>query len=226
MEQKIIINTLLVFVIIYFLIGPGSRLFKKKSHHYIVPPASQTDSNSIHVEINSNLYNRYILTKNTSENYLLKDIKDYVTLSGNENHEVYRFGIAEKGDWKIIKIDSSLSFYEYHYLTSWIAGNEQSPARPDLTFGLCMNIADSQDDYLFYVDPFNESGDTLIGAFRRGNSFSINLSEANEENGNLTIKNRIQVSMNERLNYMLEQGLDISEVDSLKFSIHNIKIYK
>jgi len=43
MEPKIIIGAIIAIVLFYFRFGPGSRLLKKKTHHYIVPPASRED---------------------------------------------------------------------------------------------------------------------------------------------------------------------------------------
>ena len=52
-------------------------------------------------KIKSEDYDRFILTKNTTESYILKGIKEYGELSGNEEYKIYNFGIAEYGDWKI-----------------------------------------------------------------------------------------------------------------------------
>jgi hypothetical protein len=226
MEPKIIIGAVIAIVLFYFRFGPGSRLLKKKTHHFIVPPASREDPKSIHVEIKSNQYNRFILTKNTTKSYLIKGINDYGELSGNKEYEIYNFGVAEYGDWKIIKVDQSISFYIFHNLAGWLTGYEDSSDIPDLTFGFSKSKKDSSEDYLFFLDPHNEYGDTQVGAFRYGKSFAIYLPEAYEEYGNLTIKKGIKVSMNERINYISEQGFNILEIESLKYIEHKIKLYE
>nr|WP_321231067.1 hypothetical protein [uncultured Psychroserpens sp.] len=175
-------------------------------------------------KINSEDYNRFILTKSTTESYILKGIKEYGELSGNEEYKIYNFGIAEYGDWKIIKVDQSVSFYVYHNLVGWLSGYEENSAIPELSIGFSKNKIDSQEDYLFYLDPENEYGDTQIGTFKNGKSFSIYLPEAYEEFGNLTIRNEIQVSMKENIDYISEQGFNISDIDSLKFTEHKIKM--
>ena len=175
-------------------------------------------------KIKSVEYSRFILTKSTTESYILKGIKEYGELSGNEEYKIYNFGIAEHGDWKIIKVDQSVSFYIYHNLVGWLSGYEENTAIPELSIGLSKNKTDSQEDYLFYLDPENEYGDTQIGTFRNGKSFSIYLPEAYEEYGNLTIKKEIQVSMKENVDYISEQGFNISDIESLKYTEHKIKM--
>ena len=175
-------------------------------------------------KIKSEDYIRVILTKSTTESYILKGIKEYGELSGNEEYKIYSFEISEYGDWKIIKVDQSVSFYVYHNLVGWLSGYEESTAIPELSFGYSKNKTDSQEDYLFYLDPENEYGDTQIGTFRNEKSFSIYLPEAYEEYGNLTIKKEIQVSIKENLDYISEQGFNISDIESLTYTEHKIKM--
>ena len=156
-------------------------------------------------KIKSEDYNRFILTKRTTESYILKGIKEYGELSGNEEFKIYNFEIAEHRDWKIIKVDQSISFYVYHNLVGWLSGYDGNTTIPEFSIGFSKNKIDFQEDYLFYLDPENEYGDTQIGTFRNGNSFSIYLPEAYEEYGNLTIKKEIQVSMKENVDYISEQ---------------------
>lgn len=226
MEPKIIIGAVIAIVLFYFRFGPGSRLLKEKTHHYIVPPASIEKPKSKHFEIKSNQYDRFILTKNTTKSYLIKGINDYGELSGNKEYEIYNFGIAEHGDWKIIKIDHFISFYVYHNLAGWLTSYEDSSDIPELTFGFSKSKMDSTEDYIFFLDPYNSNGDTQVGAFRYGESFAIYLPEAYEEHGNLTIKKGIKVSLKERMNYILEQGFNISEINSLNYIEHKIKMYE
>jgi hypothetical protein len=226
MESKIILGAVIAMVLFYFRYGPGSRLLKEKTHHYIVPPASREDPNSKHFEIKSNQYDRFILSKNTTKSYLIKVINDYGELSGGNEYETYNFGIAEHGCWKIIKIDHSISFFVYHNLAAWLTGYEDSSDISELTFGFSKSKVDSEEDYIFFLDQYNSYGDTQVGAFRHGESFAIYLPEAYEELGNLTIKKGIKVSLNERINYISEQGFDVSEIDTLNYIEHKIKIYE
>lgn len=44
-----------------FLLRPGSRMLKKKSHHYIVPPSSEKNPNWIPVELEE--YDKFVFIK-------------------------------------------------------------------------------------------------------------------------------------------------------------------
>lgn len=121
---------------------------------------------------------------------------------------------------------SARSPYHYRQLVGWLTGYEDSSDIPELTFGFSKSKVDSQNDYLFFLDPHNAYGDTQVGAFRYGKPFAIYLPEAYEEYGNLTIKKGIKVSLNERINYISEQGFNISEIESLNYIEHNIKMYE
>jgi len=175
-------------------------------------------------KIKKEQYNRYILTKNTTENYILKMIKEYGELSGNIQFNIYNFDIAEYGEWIIIRIDENISFYVYHNLVDWLNGYEENPEMPKLSFGFAKNKTYTEKDYLFFLDPKNEYGDTQIGAFRNEKSFSIYLPEAYEIYGNLTINNEIKVSMKNKIKYIYEQGLNISDIDTLKYKEFKIKM--
>lgn len=202
------------------VINQGANSFETKD-------SSSEEEKSTHgilKKIKSEDYRRYILTKSTTESYILKGIKEYGELSGNEEYEIHNFGIAEYEDWKIIKVDPAISFYVYHNLVGWLSGYEENTAIPELSIGFSKNETDSQEDYLFFLDPENEYGDTQIGTFRNEKSFSIYLPEAYEEYGNLTIKKEIQVSMKENVDYISEQGFNISNIESLKYTEHKIKM--
>ncbi len=218
MELQIALLVVAVIIFFYFRTGQGSRLLKEKSHHHIVPPASKEDSSSIPVKIISKQYNRYILLNNTTDNYIVKGIKEHLELSGdNDAFKDYVFEMAKRGDWFVIKISQSDSFYVYHNLVGWLTGYEETEAIPEHTIGFSVNITDSQKDYLFFLDPHNFNGDTQIGAFRNGEAFAIYLPEAYEEHGNLTIKKGIELSFEEKVNDISNLGLDVSDIESLEF---------
>lgn len=175
-------------------------------------------------KIDSKKYHRYILAKSTTEDYILKMIKEFGELSANKNYKEYRFGIATKGDWKVIQLEESLSFYTYHNLVGWLTGYEEDPDTPDLSMGFAKNKTEPKEDYIFYLDPNNEMGDTQIGVFNNGDSFFIYLPEAFEEYGNLTVTSDFEVSMKENIDYISGEGIDIEDISTLKFSYHKIKM--
>ena len=217
MEPKIIIGAVFAIVLFYFRFGPGSRMLKKKTHHYIVPPASRVDSNSILVEIESKQYDRFILIKNVIDNYLIKGVQEYSALSDYEGLTDQNIKVATYGDWTILKIDPIPSFYDYHNLACWLSGFDESLESPELTIGYSKNTIKSEKDYLFFLDPHNAYGDTQVGAFRSEQTFAIYLPEAYELHGNLTIKKGIKVSFSNKMRSISAKGLDISSIESLNF---------
>lgn len=171
-------------------------------------------------------YTRYIFLYKTTGNYILNKLKEYGELTGGKEYKICNFRIAEYGDWNIIKFEEAIDFCSYHNLVGWFNGFENEPEIPEISFGFARNKFDSQEDYLFFLDPEIKWGDTEIGAFRNGETFSIYLPDAYayQEYGNLTIKNDIEVSMNEKINFIAEKGLNLSDLDSLNYTEHLIKM--
>tara|TARA_R110002126_G_scaffold290420_1_gene447319 strand:- start:7 stop:402 length:396 start_codon:yes stop_codon:yes gene_type:complete len=92
------------------VISQNTNSFKTKEN----TPEQEKPTLGTLKKIKSEDYSRFILTKRTTESYILKGIKEYGELSGNEEYKIYNFGIAEYGDWQIIKVEQSVSFYVYH----------------------------------------------------------------------------------------------------------------
>jgi len=224
--MKYIIIGIVIVVIIFILYN---LVGNKKKNDIVTQHSTSIETNDIPTsgiltEINSEEYNRFILTKNTTENYLLEGIKEFGELSGNTEYEIYNYSIAQYGDWKIIKLEESVSFYDYHNIVGWLTGYNENTETPELSIGFAKNKTDSLDDYLFFLDPENEFGDTQIGTFRSEKSFSIYLPDAYEKYGNLTVKNDIIVSMQENIQFISDNGLDIEKVLSLKYAEYKIKM--
>ena len=205
----------------------------KKSGKTIGQQTSSLETNNDSIEkpiqgavkdIKAEAFDRFILTKNTTEDYLTNAIKEFGELSGNEAFNIYNFGIAQHGDWKVVKVDDSLSFFVYHNLVGWFSGYEENPDIPEISIGFAKNKTDSTEDYLFFLDPENQFGDTQIGAFRNGDSFSIYLPEAYDEFGNLTLTNELDVSLKEQVDFIAEKGFNIENVLSLNYSEYKIKM--
>lgn len=177
------------------------------------------------LKIRNHDYNRFIFAKNTSEVYLLGMIKEYGEISGNGVHKVnHNFWLGKIGDWHVIKVGESIDFYTYHNLVGWFAGYEENPDIPEYSVGYSKNKSESKQDYIFYLDPNIETGDTEIGGFKNGQSFFIYLPDAYEPTGNLTVTNDFQVSLKETVEFLDTNGFDIKSIQSLKFSEHQIKM--
>lgn len=181
-------------------------------------------SDDVVKKIHRKAYDRYILTKNTSKSYILNGIREYGSLSGNETYKMYNFEIATYGDWHIIQVEESISFYEYHNLVGWLYGYGENQDIPELSIGFSKSKTDAQEDYLFFLDPENKYGDSEIGAFRNGKTFFVYLPEAYEEYGNLTIKDTINVSLKENEDAIAAKGLIISNITTLEYTQHKIKM--
>ena len=175
-------------------------------------------------EIQNNEYNRMILAKKTTEEYLIQMISEFGAISGNEEFQIHSFWVGKSGDWHIIKVGETIDFWTYHNLVGWLKGYEVNPNIPEYTFGFACNKIDTTLDYIFYLDPDNEVGDTEIGTFINGKSFFISLPEAYEELGNLTITEDFQLSWNEIVDFISKNGFNISEVDLLDYNEHKIKM--
>jgi hypothetical protein len=219
MRLKIILGLIVIGVFFYFSLVHRKLFLNEKTN--------QTNSvNTQIIEIRKEDYQRYILTKKTHSKYLLEMIKEYGELSGNGKYQEHSFWLGINKDWHILKIGNSINFYNYHNLVGWFMGYEDNIAIPELSIGFAKHKSDSQQDYVFYLDPNISAGDTEIGTFRSGNPLYIYLPEAYEEFGNLTITNNHSMTMVETLKFISENGLEISLLDSIDFVEHRIRMYE
>jgi len=177
------------------------------------------------VEKQASEYKRYIFTKNTSESYLLKMIKEYDELSSDDNSSYLSFELSNSGEWWIIKVGETVDFYTYHNLVGWFHGYEKNIDTPTLSIGFAKNEADPEKDYIFYLDPRVNAGDTAIGSFRNDKSFYIYLPDASEMNELIVTTNQIDITFDDFIKKTItNNGLDISKLDSLNYTEHKIKI--
>jgi len=175
-------------------------------------------------EIQTNEYSRMIFAKSTTEKYLIEMISEFGEISGNEEFQLHSFWFAKLGDWHIIRVGETINFWTYHNLVGWFHGYGENPTPPEYSIGFAHNKIDSAFDYIFYLDPNNINGDMGIGAFRNGKSFFISLPEAFEECGNLTITEDFNLPWNEIVDFILQNGLDISKINLLNFVEYKIKM--
>ena len=230
--MKSIIIAVIVIVIVFVIY---QQFNKQNTAKHVDQPKTNTEvlanqtqqltpySGTI-LKVQNEDYNRFIFTKKTSADYLLKMIKEYGELSGNEEFKMHSFWITTIGDWHIIKIGDSVDFYTYHNLVGWFTGYEENPYIPEYSIGFSKSKSDSKEDYIFYLDPNIEAGDTEVGGFDNGKSFFIYLPDAYEPLGNLTITNDIKVSLSETIEVLSTNGFDISSLQSLKYAEHQIKM--
>ncbi len=221
--MKLIIGLIVAGVLFYFRFGPGKRFLTEKPSNTVPKNASYTGQLQ---KIVKEDYQRFILTKGSNTKYLMGMTKEYGELSGGDDFVEHTFKISTIGDWSIILVEETVSFYVYHNLVGWFTGYDNNPDIPDISVGYAKHISDNQKDYFFYLDSNNMTGDTEIGAFRNGNSFFIYLPEAYEEYGNLKMSNKVIAKAEDTIDLLNNNDLDIKTFSRLEYVDHNIKFYK
>ncbi|XOV66408.1 MAG: hypothetical protein ACFHU9_12350 [Fluviicola sp.] len=173
-----------------------------------------TDS-SIIIPINSDDYDRYVLVKNTTLEYIERMTTEYAELDGTEGEfRMVEFRITESGDWLIIEVPEQIDFYAYHNLVGWYFGYEDHEDIPDFSVGLAKARNNPEDSYLFYLDPNNEFGDTHIGSFNNGTNFNIYLPEAYDVGGNITVNEHLPISYDVIHEYLTTVGFEMPDDDT------------
>lgn len=218
MKYLIILGIIIIVLFAIFI----QNINSKKNNTHIIDSENHLESL---IKIKDSDYERYIFVQNTTEDYLIRMIEEFGELDMSNEFLISSFRIAKSEDWHIIKVDTILDFYHYHNLVGWLNGYEENINTPSLSIGYAKNISDKQNDYIFYLDPNVIEGDTEIGVFRNGNSFSIYLPEAYMENGNIKISNNQKLSINKIINTLSEEKFDISKIDLLEYIKYKIKIY-
>lgn len=183
---------------------------------------SQVEEGEIQFDIHPQEYHRYLLAKHTTAEYLLRMIREQGELPGTTETELHRFRMATLGDWFILEVDSTLSFYNYHNLSTWFYGYEEDPDIPELSLGYVTHRTDQQKDFIFYTDPGNPNGDTQIGSFRDNQFFFVRLPDAFLPYGNLTILTDYESNWEEIMAFVQEEELDLGRIESLTWEEYEI----
>lgn len=176
------------------------------------------------VPIQNKEYKRFILIQKSSFHYLKEMMKEFGEISGGNNYKIYEFLIAVSEDWFVIKVDENLSFWSYHNLIGWFLGNEFNNATARFSIGYSQHKNDLNKDYVCFLKNIDE--DELIGTFKNNKSFFINLPNAFNETGNLTLTQKIKVDMEEIMKNILENGLDITKIEDLEYNKFESKFYE
>jgi len=191
----------------------------------MAPPAELTLNSEVGnlVEIQSSDYNRYILTKNASKDYLLQKIKEFGEFTRYDNNSEQNIYLSNYGEWWIIKVGKTVDFYAYHNLLRWLHENKTMDDFPIFSIGFAKHKADSEQDYIFYLDSSVRVADTAIGAFKNGNTFYIDLPDASGMNGLVVITKNLEISFDDYIREtVINEGLDIIKLDSLNYTEHKI----
>lgn len=165
MEPKTIFLILFILILIYFRFGPGSRLLKKKSHHYIVPPASEKDRNWIPVEMEE--YAKFIyIQEYWTEKQINERLNDF-----KEEGLITDFDIKLKDGWFCVEL-KEVTFNDFHFLIHLF-----SVVSDKMACGFCQHQEFPEKDYIVKKD--ESDMDYLLGVFRTNVNFGIYIPKLN-----------------------------------------------
>jgi len=214
----VILVCFVVFIVLMWVFGIKRirRQYKKDLYHIEESKKVQQPTASLY-PIQPGSYNRMILLKNTTEEQLVRRITEFGALYWTMHAQMHSFKIGRSGEWFVIKVADSVSFYTYHQLVAWLSSNEYA-------IGFANHKADPACDYIFYLDAARPFRDAEIGVFRNGASFFVFLPEANAVYGNLTLTGAFQLSWNDAIGGLLSNGHDISRNDMLCYTDYTISM--
>ncbi|HBS87543.1 MAG: hypothetical protein A2W91_00245 [Bacteroidetes bacterium GWF2_38_335] len=193
-----VLGIILLFILVMagcvgylFLWSKVSRLFKKKSHHYIEPPVPEKDKDWYPIDFSD--YSCFIFINKVKG----REILDLLYSTGYQAEDldyIYKnFEINYKGSWYAIKV-SNASFEDFKTLVIWFEINFAIDYEPNV-YGFCRHKTKFLQDYLFTTDKGTAYED-LYGSFRNGQNFGIYL-----PNAGLNPSGNISLSRNNEMNF-------------------------
>lgn len=170
-------------------------------------------------------YDRFILVKGLSKDEIILITKEFGKLSGNIEYDFHQFEFAESEDWVIVKLDPKTDFFIYHNLISWyLAFDEKN--NPAYSIGLAYHKTNSLEDYICFNDLEDEYREILVGSLRKDFRFRIKLTETDAEKTLLHRTFEFNLSFENVLKIISENGLVFSNLNEFKFSSSPIRINK
>jgi len=162
-------------------------------------------------------YDRMILMKGVPLDFILQKITEFGRQSFPIRAQQHSFQVGQFGDWQIIRVGDSVSFYNYHQLVGWLSGSGQ-------TMGFAKHKMDPTCDFVFFLDPNRPYRDSEIGVFRNGATFFVYLPQANEVSGNITISSAVRLAWNDIVGGLYNDGIDISRYDQIGYANYMIQL--
>ena len=173
MEESLVLSIIASLALIYFSFGPGVRLFKKKSHHYIIPPSATNDPNWIPIDMA--MYINHIFIKNSGNKIESNNVQSAI----DSEFENIQFDINPINDWIIVHVLEA-NFQEFHKLISFCDAQID-----EVAYGFCKHKSKEWKDYIVKVDDSDEQH--LLGVFSVDTNFGIYLTKiADHEKGNMS----------------------------------------
>jgi hypothetical protein len=195
------------FSLMIFLYARISRLFKKKSHHYIVPPTPKEDKNWKPIDFSK--YNCFIFINDSSAEHLTNKLN---SIRNTKQLSITKIGLPKQDNWVVLKVNSA-SFYKFKSLVWRIDDYSENYESPNEVIGFCQHKIIPSEDYVFKIDKESED-EYFIGSFRTGKNFGIYLPNAgSNESGNISL------SRNQEINFY-------SEVSELPMECLNEQVRK
>lgn len=130
-------------------------------------------------------YQKFILFENTALRYIQEKIIEYAAISGGKKVR-YNFEITPVTNtpWTVLQCPEKMDFYNYHNLTSWLAGLPEDIDPPSRTICIARHKEEERFSYYGIMDKQRFYDTRLVGRFQNGESFSIYLPEAYKKGGN------------------------------------------
>ena len=178
--MEIILPILIMLAYLYFRLGPGSRLLKKKSHHYQIPPDPENDPNWRPIKMND--YQFFICLKQTTPDYI--DYKSSLIIANHTKNNTINYHFDS--DWHILQTNG-LNFHEYHNLISELYGFHGEGDRPAEVLGMALHHNNNSKDYIIKFD-LEAEDEFLLGAFSDNTNFVIYLPKSDRHpEGNISL---------------------------------------
>lgn len=210
----VIIFLISIFFLLLFVYPKVIRLFKKKSHHYIIPPKPNKDRNWKPIEFSN--YNCYIIM--SDNNFLISELKNQNYLERLKTITSNNIFIEKTSKEILLKVDNA-SFFDFKTLVSSLYNLAELNNHFHPITGFCQHKTNPTEDYLFKLD-----SDTMvtnfIGAFRTNKNFGIYLPFADlNKAGNISLSRNYEINFYDEVSKI---PLEILENYSFNESIRTI----
>lgn len=195
-----------------FLYARITRLLKKKSYHYIVPPSPEKDKNWHPVDFSK--YENFIFINNISLIDFIEKLKKILSIE--KEFKLHGIELVEENNWILIKT-KNLSFLGFKSLVWWIDVYSKEFNSSDRVIGYCKHKSIPSQDYLFKIDKVLDK-DNFIGVFRNQKNFGIYLPNAGlSEKGNISLSSNFEINF-----YSITSNLPIEMIEKTSVSIDKL----
>lgn len=195
MEIKEILKFLLIIpayvgawlFMLYFL-PKINRLFKKKSHHYIVPPTPNEDKNWKPIDFSN--YECFVFIKDSSVDHLNRRLNRY---RNSKQLSIKKINSYEQGNWVVLKV-KSVSFHRFKSFVWKLDDYSENYESTNELIGFCQHKGIPNEDYVFKLDK-ESANDYLIGSFRTGKNFGVYLpNTSSNKSGNISLSRNHEIN--------------------------------